>query len=36
VWLDELAEARRQLDEERALLHQELDMDAEPRERQLA
>jgi hypothetical protein len=31
--LDELAEARRQLDEELALLHQELGMDAEPRDR---
>jgi hypothetical protein len=30
--LDELTEARRQLDEELALLHQELGMDAEPRE----
>jgi hypothetical protein len=30
--LNELAEARRQLDEEQALLQQELDMDAEPRE----
>jgi hypothetical protein len=30
--LDELAEARRQLDEELALLHQELSMDAEPRD----
>jgi hypothetical protein len=30
--LDELAEARRQLDEEQALLQQELGMDAEPRE----
>jgi hypothetical protein len=34
--LDELAEARRQLDEEHDLLHQELGMDAEPRERQFA
>jgi hypothetical protein len=33
AWLDELAEARRQLDEELALLHQELGMDAEPRDR---
>jgi hypothetical protein len=31
--LDELAEARRQLDEELALLHQELGMDVEPRDR---
>jgi hypothetical protein len=31
--LDELAEARRQLDEELANLHQELGMDAEPRDR---
>jgi hypothetical protein len=31
--LDELAEARRQLDKEMALLHQELGMDAEPRDR---
>jgi hypothetical protein len=31
--LDDLAEARRQLDEELALLHQELGMDAEPRDR---
>jgi hypothetical protein len=31
--LDELAEARRQLDEELALLHQELGMDAEPHDR---
>jgi hypothetical protein len=30
--LDKLAEARRQLDEELALLHQELSMDAEPRD----
>jgi hypothetical protein len=29
---DELAEARRQLDEELALVHQELGMDAEPRD----
>jgi hypothetical protein len=35
-WLEELAEARRQFDEELALLHQELGMDAEPRDRQLA
>jgi hypothetical protein len=34
--LDELAEARRQLDEDMALLHQELGMDAEPRDRQPA
>jgi hypothetical protein len=34
--LDELAEARRQLDEELALLHQELGVDAEPRDRQPA
>jgi hypothetical protein len=33
AWLDELAEARRQLDEELALLHQEPGMDAEPRGR---
>jgi hypothetical protein len=32
AWLDELAEARRQLDEELALLHQELGMDVEPRD----
>jgi hypothetical protein len=31
VRLDELAEVRPQLDEELALLHQELGMDAEPR-----
>jgi hypothetical protein len=31
--LDELAEARRQLDEELVLLHQELGMDAEPHDR---
>jgi hypothetical protein len=31
--LDELAEARRQLNEELALIHQELGMDAEPRDR---
>jgi hypothetical protein len=36
AWLDELVEARRQLDEERALLHQELGMDVGPHERQLA
>jgi hypothetical protein len=30
--LDELAEAKRQLDEELALLHQELGMDPEPRD----
>jgi hypothetical protein len=30
--LNELAEARSQLDEEQALLHQELSMDAEQRE----
>jgi hypothetical protein len=30
--LDELAEGRRQLDEELALLHRELDVEAEPRE----
>jgi hypothetical protein len=30
--LDELAEVRRQLDKELALLHQELGMDAEPRD----
>jgi hypothetical protein len=34
--LDELTEARRQLDEDMALLHQELGMDAEPRDRQPA
>jgi hypothetical protein len=34
--LDELAEARRQLDEEMALLHQELGVEAEPCERQPA
>jgi hypothetical protein len=34
--LDELVEARRQLDEELALLHQELGMDAEPRYRRPA
>jgi hypothetical protein len=34
--LDELAEARRQLDEELALLHRELGVEAGPRERQLA
>jgi hypothetical protein len=34
--LDELTEARRQLDEELALLHQELDVDAKPRDRQPA
>jgi hypothetical protein len=34
--LDELAEARHQLDEELALLYQELGMDAEPRDRQPA
>jgi hypothetical protein len=33
--LDELAEARRQLDEELALLRQELGVDVEPRDRQL-
>jgi hypothetical protein len=33
VRLDELAEARRQLDEELALLHQELGIDAEPHDR---
>jgi hypothetical protein len=32
AWLDELAEARRQLNKELALLRQELDVDAEPRE----
>jgi hypothetical protein len=31
--LDKLAEARRQLDEKLAPLHQELGMDAEPRDR---
>jgi hypothetical protein len=34
--LDELAEARRQLDEELALLRQELGVDAEPHDRQPA
>jgi TolA-binding protein len=34
--LDELAEAKRQLDEELAILHQELEMDPEPRDRQPA
>jgi hypothetical protein len=34
AWLDELAEARRQLDEELALLHRELGVEVEPRERQ--
>jgi hypothetical protein len=34
--LDELAKARRQLDEELVLLHRELSVEAEPRERQLA
>jgi hypothetical protein len=32
---DELVEARRQLDEELAILHQELGMDVEPRDRRL-
>jgi hypothetical protein len=32
VRLDELAEERRQLDEELTLLHRELDVEAEPRE----
>jgi hypothetical protein len=36
VQRDELAEARRQLDEELALLHRELGVEAEPCERQLA
>jgi hypothetical protein len=36
VRLDELAEARRQLEEELALLRQELGVDAEPRDRQPA
>jgi hypothetical protein len=36
AWLEEIAEARRQLDEELALLHQELGMDAEPRDRRPA
>jgi hypothetical protein len=36
AWLDELAETRRQLDEELALLCQELSVDAEPRDRQPA
>jgi hypothetical protein len=34
--LDELAEAKRQLDEELAILHQELGMNPEPRDRQPA
>jgi hypothetical protein len=34
--LDELAEARRQLDQELALLHQDLGMDAKPRDRRPA
>jgi hypothetical protein len=34
--LDELAETKRQLDEELPILHQELGMDPEPRDRQLA
>jgi uncharacterized membrane protein YccC len=34
--LDELVEAKRQLDEELAILHQELRMDPEPRDRQPA
>jgi hypothetical protein len=34
--LNELAEARHQLDEEQTLLHQELDMDTEPHERRQA
>jgi hypothetical protein len=34
--INELAEAKRQLDEELALLHQELGMDPEPRDRRLA
>jgi hypothetical protein len=33
VQLDELVETRCQLDEELALLHQELGMDAEPHDR---
>jgi hypothetical protein len=36
VRLDQLAEARRQFDEELALLHQELGMDVEPRDRRPA
>jgi hypothetical protein len=32
--LDELAEAKRQIDEELDILHQELGMDPEPRDRQ--
>jgi hypothetical protein len=36
AWLDELAEARRQLNEEVALLHEELGMDAEPHDRRPA
>jgi hypothetical protein len=36
AWLDELAEARRQLDKEMSLLHQELCMDAEPCDRRPA
>jgi hypothetical protein len=34
AWLDELAKARRQLDEELALLHRELGVEAKPRKRQ--
>jgi hypothetical protein len=34
--LDELAEARRQLDDELVLLHQELNISVEPRDRQPA
>jgi hypothetical protein len=33
AWLNKLVEARCQLDEELALLHQELGMDAEPPDR---
>jgi hypothetical protein len=36
AWLDELAEAKRQLDEELGLLDQELGMDPEPHDRQPA
>jgi hypothetical protein len=36
AWLDELAEARRQLDKELAILHQKLGMDPKPRNRQPA
>jgi hypothetical protein len=36
AWLDDLVKVRRQLDEELALLHQELGMDAEPHGRRPA